>query len=251
MARKLRQGKPELENAIMEAVQIAIPDVRYAVRLRCLLGCSGFRVFLTDAPDLSFPGLTVIARAWLNRFNTPDTHRLIVGISRDDRLGLAQLQMAGVFNVFCLDDPPQAGLLTVIAANERRAMHRRPVNDEPILAEGDANLKNGLEGPFPLSDAVVDLIVSPSSPGVFVLDDGPSGAFKAVYIGRSDSDVNNQLHVHVGIYKRFKFTYCSSPREAFEKECELFHDFEPTTNVVHPQRPSGSRFKCPRCGLFG
>jgi hypothetical protein len=41
-------------------------------------------------------------------------------------------------------------------------------------------------------------------------------------------------------------------KAAFEKECHLFHDFGETSldNKIHPARPSGSNWKCPRCRIL-
>jgi hypothetical protein len=111
--------------------------------------------------------------------------------------------------------------------------------------------QNSLSGPFILSDLVIDEEVVRKSPGAYVLDDSDdAGGFHVVYTGRSDVDVNNQLHVHVGAYKRFKYVYCSSDQGAFERECGLYHDFEPRDTMIHPRRPAGSGWKCPRCRLF-
>lgn len=50
---------------------------------------------------------------------------------------------------------------------------------------------------------------------------------------------------------RFKFSFAASPKAAFEKECINYHDFSPRGNTVHPDRPNGSGWKCPRCRIFG
>jgi hypothetical protein len=112
--------------------------------------------------------------------------------------------------------------------------------------------QNGLRGPFALTDRVIDQEVRPSQPGAFLLEDSSDLAnFRVLYVGRSDTDVNNQLHVHVGSYKRFQYEYCATAEAAFERECALYHEFEPRDNPVHPQRPAGTRWKCPRCSLLG
>jgi len=112
--------------------------------------------------------------------------------------------------------------------------------------------QNGLQGPFALSDQVIDEEVSQIRPGAYVLEESADLVnFRVVYVGRSDINLNNQLHVHVGTYKRFRYQYCSSAQAAFEKECALYYDFEPRDNPVHPQRPAGTQWKCPRCNLFG
>ena len=111
--------------------------------------------------------------------------------------------------------------------------------------------QNGLQGPFALTDEVIDEEVTLRQPGAYVLEGSTDLVnFRVHYVGRSDTDVNNQLHVHVGSYKRFRYQYCSSGQAAFEKECTLYHDFEPTFNPIHPQRPRGTGWKCPRCNLF-
>ena len=112
--------------------------------------------------------------------------------------------------------------------------------------------QNGLQGPFALTDQVIDQEVSPGRPGAYLLEESSDLInFRAGYVGRSESDVNNQLHVHVGSYKRFRYQYCDTAQAAFERECALYHDFEPRDNPIHPQRPAGTQWKCPRCGLFG
>lgn len=112
--------------------------------------------------------------------------------------------------------------------------------------------QNGLLGPFALSDRAIDQEVSPGRPGAYVLEESSDlFNFRVVYVGRSDTNVNNQLHVHVGSYKRFRYEYCPSAQAAFEKECALYHDFEPRDNPIHPRRPAGTDWKCPRCRLIG
>lgn len=69
---------------------------------------------------------------------------------------------------------------------------------------------NGLSGPYALSDSTIDAEVKERSAGVYLLDGRENGGgFSVSYVGRSDADVNNQLHVHVGRYRRFKFRYYS------------------------------------------
>jgi len=109
---------------------------------------------------------------------------------------------------------------------------------------------NGPLGPFALTDQVIDQEVRPGQPGAYVLEESADLVnFRVVYVGRSDTDVNNQLHVHVGSYKRFRYNYCVSAQAAFERESALYHDFEPRDNPIHPQRPAGTKWTCPRCGL--
>ena len=111
--------------------------------------------------------------------------------------------------------------------------------------------QNGLQGPFTLSDRMIDEEVSQHCPGAYALEDSADLVnFHVVYVGRSDTNVNNQLHVHVGSYKRFLYQYCSSAEGAFEKQCTLYHDYEPRDNPIHPQRTSSTDWKCPHCTSY-
>ena len=110
----------------------------------------------------------------------------------------------------------------------------------------------GLKGPFELTDAGISREVVETSAGTYVLDRShDSGPFHISYVGRADTNLNERLHEHVGKYKRFKFEYYSSAKEAYEKECGLYHDFNPPSTISHPGRPLGSGWTCPRCKLTG
>lgn len=101
-----------------------------------------------------------------------------------------------------------------------------------------------------LTDANIDSEVASGWSGVYALDATDKPLFVYSYVGRSDSDVNKRLHDWVGEYKYFKYAYCSSPKAAFEAECELYHDHKPPDNVNHPARPANSNWVCPRCYIF-
>ena len=110
---------------------------------------------------------------------------------------------------------------------------------------------SGLRGPFPLTRDSVNQNVTRTSPGAYALGRTRERTFYIDYVGRSDSDVNDRLRNHVGKYAEFKYEYYGSAKAAFEKECNLFHDFSPPDNDVHPARPQGSSWKCSRCNIFG
>ena len=115
----------------------------------------------------------------------------------------------------------------------------------------------GMDGPFDLASAKIDGVVSRKSPGNYALGYVQNGTFYVRYVGRSDTDVRNRLKQWVGktsTYKKFKFTYASSAKAAFEKECRSYHDFggkDSLDNEVHPQRPDGTTWKCPVCSVYG
>ena len=108
---------------------------------------------------------------------------------------------------------------------------------------------SGLQGPFSLTAAGIDIAVRKTSGGVFALGSMEGNTFNIAYVGRSDSDLRAQLKRWIGHYDEFKFDYFGSPKAAFEKECNLFHDYGGPTldNKAHPARAKGRRWKCPRC----
>lgn len=113
----------------------------------------------------------------------------------------------------------------------------------------------GLKGSYTLTTASIDDYVTRISPGTYVLGRTGNDSFTVEYIGRSDSDVNARLKQWVGKgYPGFKFGYFDSPKAAFEKECNIYHDFGGPSgkldNDKHPQRPMGSNWQCPVCDIF-
>jgi hypothetical protein len=110
---------------------------------------------------------------------------------------------------------------------------------------------SGLNGPYVLSAANINAVVTQKSPGAYALGDSQGDVFYISRVGRSDTDVNARLKSYEGKYNKFKYGYFPSAKAAFEKECHLYHDFDPPDNVIHPDRPEGSNWSCPRCRVFG
>ena len=118
--------------------------------------------------------------------------------------------------------------------------------------------RTGLKGSYTLDNETIDKVVTRTSPGAYALGYVKDNMFYVCYVGRSDTDINDRLKQHVGEkpkYSKFKFDYFGSPKAAFEKECNLWHDFGgpegSLDNKSHPDRPDGSNWKCPRCDVFG
>jgi len=110
-----------------------------------------------------------------------------------------------------------------------------------------------MKGPYKLDAKTIDAQVTKTSPGNYALGKrNEEGTFLVGYVGRADKDVNGRLKSWVSKTKRplFKFSYASSTKAAFEKECENYHDFDPPGNDIHPDRPNGTNWKCPRCNVF-
>ena len=70
------------------------------------------------------------------------------------------------------------------------------------------------------------------------------------YVGRADHDVKDKLLQLIGSGNLFKYRCSTSSEAAFHAECELFHDFQPPGNRMHPDRAAGTNWECPRCRFF-
>jgi hypothetical protein len=107
---------------------------------------------------------------------------------------------------------------------------------------------------YELTNQKIDEVVTRTSPGNYALGYVSNLTFHVRYVGRSDTDLNSRLKkwVNNSQYKRFKFSYATSPKAAFDKECKNYHDFGgdkgELDNDEHPQRPEGADWKCPVCG---
>jgi hypothetical protein len=112
---------------------------------------------------------------------------------------------------------------------------------------------SGLHGPYDLTQSGVLNNVKGVGPGAYALGRvGQDGTFYIDYVGRSDDDLAARLQQHTPErYPKFKHGFLSSAKAAFDKECALFHDFSPPDNKVHPARPRGANWSCPRCAAFG
>lgn len=108
----------------------------------------------------------------------------------------------------------------------------------------------GMSGPYRLAYDDVTGAIRSKSAGTFALGYvDHDGNFLIRYVGRSDDDIRGRLCDLIGSDQYFKFSYYVSSAGAFHKECELFHDFSPAGNRMHPERPAGTSLECPRCYL--
>ncbi len=108
-----------------------------------------------------------------------------------------------------------------------------------------------MTGPFALNTSTIDSQVTKTSPGNYALGYMRDTTFIVQYVGRSDTDLNDRIGDYVDTkYKKFKYSYATSPKAAFEKECQNFHDFGGSAkldNDIHPARPNSASWKCPVC----
>ena len=107
-----------------------------------------------------------------------------------------------------------------------------------------------MNGSYPFNSQKIDEVVTRTSPGNYALGYvNTESTFIVQYVGRSDTDLNKELKARLAPkYKQFKYSYASSVKAAYEKECQNYHDFgenEKLDNDVHPAKPAGSSWKCP------
>ncbi|HJX83279.1 MAG TPA: hypothetical protein VJ723_02925 [Candidatus Angelobacter sp.] len=139
--------------------------------------------------------------------------------------------------------PTRDGKQNLLA--EHKANKKRP--NSGLSINEDKNMPNtGLFGPYPFNQENLSLYVAGKGAGVYALDRTTDGGFKVHYVGRSDDDLPDRLGDHLDEgYAYFKYGYFDTPKAAFAKECQIYHDFNPPDNVVHPAKPPGVVCSCP------
>jgi hypothetical protein len=106
----------------------------------------------------------------------------------------------------------------------------------------------GLHGPFALASDAIDEELVDNCPGAYALGyTDRLGRFSITYVGSAGEDLKAKLKGHIGTAALFKFRHFAGQKQAFEKECEMFHQFLPVGNFLHPSRPPGADWTCPRC----
>lgn len=105
-----------------------------------------------------------------------------------------------------------------------------------------------LKGPHSLSFDALERVLPKSRTGIYALGYvDPDGRFRVQSVGRDDYDVRARLSELIGSSMMFKFAVLGDAREAFEKECALFHELRPPSTIIHPVRPRGTNWQCPHC----
>lgn len=112
-----------------------------------------------------------------------------------------------------------------------------------------------MHGPYPLNEKEIDRLIVKNVPGNYAYGyQNEEGRFVVLYVGRSDTNLNDRIRHGIGYYEMFKFSYAENAKEAFEKECLNYHDFGGDEgllhNEMHPDRPEGKDYECPVCDIF-
>jgi len=111
-------------------------------------------------------------------------------------------------------------------------------------------------GPFDFDVKTSEAHVDANRKGNFVLGyvKQPTGGFVAKYVGRSDTDVKEELLFNLpksSTRQKFKFDYAQTEKEGFDKECRNYHDFrKQLENERHPGRPKDKNYPCPVQGCI-
>ena len=107
---------------------------------------------------------------------------------------------------------------------------------------------NKLDGPYRLMLDDIWRAANRGRCGVYALGSLRSdGLFAVSFVGASYNGLYDDLRNRIGTAPYFKFRQTSDPDAAFLHLCELFHRFHPSGNFFHPERPKGSRLRCPFC----
>lgn len=112
-----------------------------------------------------------------------------------------------------------------------------------------------MNGPYDFHEKSIENEITRISAGNYALGRiNKEEKFIVEYVGRSDNDVKERLKQHIGErYTKFKYSYASSSKEAFDKECKNYHDFGGSStlnNKIHPDRPENTNWKCQFCDNF-
>ncbi len=109
-----------------------------------------------------------------------------------------------------------------------------------------------MKGPYNLDKATVEKVLGNDQIGNYALvEKNNKGDVFVRYVGRSDDCIKKRLLYWVKNSQRqlFKYSYAESIKEAFDKECKNYHDFNPADNDIHPDKPEGKNYKCPVCDV--
>ncbi len=103
----------------------------------------------------------------------------------------------------------------------------------------------------------IEQFVNSNTPGNFALGYvNDEKKFVIRFVGRDDVDLAGRLK-KLALEKlekceTFKFSYATTKNEAFQKECQNYHDFggsrKKLLNEKHPDRPQNSKYYCEICG---
>lgn len=102
-----------------------------------------------------------------------------------------------------------------------------------------------MNGPYGFNEETIKRLVTKNKIGNYALGHSSDGSFYIEYVGRSDTDLQAELIARLSKgHQQFKFSYASTPLEAFRKECKNYKDFDPSENKIVPAAPEGTSVQC-------
>lgn len=110
-----------------------------------------------------------------------------------------------------------------------------------------------LVGPISMDASTVREFVWSGMPGYYLLEDKIEGYRVPRYVGRSDSDLQQEMiqRIQMG-HPEAEFFYSPSAEQAYYAECALYHAYinlGSLRNERHPDKPDGINVECPYCIL--
>ena len=112
-----------------------------------------------------------------------------------------------------------------------------------------------MEGPFQLTDSVIDTVINNTGPAVFLLrriEETPEYAHYRALVGRTDGNLAETLKGWLDSnYRVFSFQYVESADAAFKQQCTMWHQLKgpegKLDNKRHPEPDNGQIIYCPVC----
>ena len=107
-----------------------------------------------------------------------------------------------------------------------------------------------MNAPFPFNEKSIDNTIHDNKIGNYALGSiNDKDGLSVSYVGRSDNDLKAELkqRLQTHPHSHFKTSYANSVEEAYNKECQNYHDFSPSENEIHPAKPN-LNIQCPVCG---
>jgi len=137
-----------VSNEVMDTIQVAIANERYATALRELLARSaGWKVLSVDVPDPRIEGVIVLDAQALDRLpsQTANPERVVL-IARNDPGALARAWEAGIVSVVSENDPMSTAMLAIMAARLQVAKAvRKNVPSGPRQGQEEVRIDRGKE----------------------------------------------------------------------------------------------------------
>jgi hypothetical protein len=113
-----------------------------------------------------------------------------------------------------------------------------------------------MEGPFQLAENVIDVVVTQTTPAVYlirrIVETEPYAHYKARIERADDAVLKDELKKWIGTdYRVFCFEYAEEIDSAFYRQCILWHEMGGAANKLdnerHPVPNEGRTTLCPIC----